>query len=145
MNAMIEAFVRHINHYYASLPYNLNWGVKTRLLRGFLSEHPLSIIDIGARGGGAGELAGLTEFIRYVGFDADEEECRRLTDAHPGKYADYRVYPYFIGGGGTVEFHLYSERGWSSTYEIDGEFQPRLPGAFSASGANGDTGSRATG
>jgi len=122
MNAMFDAFFRHINHYHASLPYNLNWGVKTRPLRDFLTRHPFSIFDIGARGGGAGELAGLTEFIRYVGFDADEEECRRLMDAPPGGYAEYRVYPYFIGRGGAVEFHLYSQRGMSSTYEIASEF-----------------------
>ncbi len=122
MNAMFEAFFTHINHYYACLPYNLNWGERTRSVRGFLSKYPLSVIDIGARGGGAGELAGLSKFMRYVGFDADQEECRRLMDNPPGDYAEYRVYPYFIGGSGTVDFHLYSDRGMSSTYEIDSEF-----------------------
>jgi FkbM family methyltransferase len=122
MNALFEAFFTRINHYYACLPYNLNWRVKTKLLRGFLSQYPLSVIDIGARGGGTGELSGLSRFIRYVGFDADQEECRRLMDDPPGGYAEYRVYPYFIGQGGTVEFHLYSDRGMSSTYEINSEF-----------------------
>jgi len=122
MNAIFEAFFTHINHYYACLPYNLNWGVNTRPLRGFLSKNHLTVIDIGARGGGTGELAGLSKYIHYVGFDADQEECRRLMDAPSNGYADYRVYPYFIGQAGAVDFHLYSDRGWSSIYEINSEF-----------------------
>jgi FkbM family methyltransferase len=40
----------------------------------------------------------------------------------PGGYAEYQVYPYFIGQNGTVDFHVYSDRGMSSTYEINSEF-----------------------
>ena len=122
MNAIFKAFFTRINHCSACLPYNLNWKVNTKPLRGFLSSHPLSVIDVGARGGGTGELAGLSRFMRYVGFDADQEECRRLMDAPRGGYAEYRVYPYFIGQSGTVDFHLYSDRSTSSTYEINSEF-----------------------
>src|SRR6266481_1228578 len=122
MKPIAEAFFKHINHYYACLPYNLNWRVNTRPLRSFLSQCPLSVIDIGARGGGMGELAGLSRFTRYVGFDADQEECQRLMSAPPIDYSEYRVYPYFIGQGGTVDFRFYSDRGMSSTYKISTEY-----------------------
>src|SRR2546426_7339485 len=69
-----------------------------------------------------GELAGLSRFVRYVGFDADQEECRRLMGDPPGDYAEYLVYPYFIGEHGTVPFHLYSDRAMSSTYHVSDEF-----------------------
>jgi FkbM family methyltransferase len=123
MKAIAEAFLKHINHYFACLPYNLNWRVNARPFRGFLSKCPLSVIDIGARSGAMGELAGLSRFVRYVGFDADQEECQRLISAPPVDYAEYRVYPYFIGQGGTVDFRFYSDRGMSSTYNISDEFK----------------------
>ena len=93
MNAIFKAFFTRVNHCSACLPYNLNWGVDTKPLRSFLLSHPVSVIDIGARGGGAGELEGLSRFVDHVGFDADEEECRRLMEAPPENYAGFRVYP----------------------------------------------------
>lgn len=122
MNAIFKAFFTRINHCSACLPYNLNWGTKTKPPRGFLLSHPLSVIDIGARGGGTGELEGLSRFVNYVGFDADEEECLRLMEAPPGNYAEYRVYPYFIGQAGMLDFRLYRNRIMSSVYEMSGEY-----------------------
>jgi len=122
MNAIFKAFFTRVNHCSACLPYNLNWGVDTKPLRSFLLSHPVSVIDIGARGGGAGELEGLSRFVDHVGFDADEEECRRLMEAPPENYAGFRVYPYFIGQPGIVDFHLYSNRIMSSMYLMNPEY-----------------------
>jgi FkbM family methyltransferase len=122
MNAIFEAFFTRVNHCSACLPYNLNWGVDPKLVRKFLLSHPLSVIDIGARGGGTGELEALSKFVNHVGFDADEEECRRLTEAPPGNYAQYRVYPYYIGQPGVVDFRLYSNRIMSSIYPMNTEY-----------------------
>lgn len=104
------------------LPYNLNWGIKTGRLANFLCNNPLFVIDIGARNGAPGELAGLSKFLSYVGFDADQQECHRLMSEPRGDYASFRVFPYFIGRRGTVNFHLYHDRGTSSSYEIGGQY-----------------------
>jgi FkbM family methyltransferase len=125
MSALWQALFTRINHSSACLPYNLNWKVNPKPLGGFLSSHPLVVFDAGARGGGMGELAGLSRFVTYVGFDADEVECKRLMDHPPDgykEYKEYRVYPYFLGEGGRVDFHLYSDPGMDSTYEINSEF-----------------------
>jgi FkbM family methyltransferase len=63
--------------------------------------------------------------MRYVGFEADEEECRRLMGDPPGIYSDFQVYPYFIGKPGIVTFHIYDlagHRGCSSSYEFNDEY-----------------------
>ncbi|MGD0568046.1 MAG: FkbM family methyltransferase [Candidatus Sulfotelmatobacter sp.] len=122
MSTLWQALFTRINHSTACLPYNLNWKVDAKPLRGFLSSHPLVVFDAGARGGGMGELAGLSRFVKYVGFDADEVECKRLMANPPDGYKEYRIYPYFLGEGGSVDFHLYSDPGMCSTYEINPEF-----------------------
>jgi FkbM family methyltransferase len=123
MKAIPEAFLKHVNHYFACLPYNLNWRVNARPFRSFLSKCPLSVIDVGARSGAMGELTSLTRYVRYVGFDADQEECRRLVRNRPSEYVAYDVLPYLIGRGGAMQFNLYSDRGMSSTYIISDEFK----------------------
>jgi FkbM family methyltransferase len=80
------------------------------------------VIDIGARGGGTAELDGLSKFVNHIGFDADEEECHRLTANPPSNYADFRVYPYYIGPPGPVDFHLYENRIMSSIYPMNPEY-----------------------
>jgi FkbM family methyltransferase len=122
MSPLLEALFTRINHSTACLPYNLNWKLNPKPFRSFLDAHPLSVFDVGARGGGMGELAGLSRFVKYAGFDADEAECKRLMANPPDGYKEYRIYPYFLGEGGSVDFHLYNDRGMCSTYEIDPEF-----------------------
>jgi FkbM family methyltransferase len=104
------------------LPYNLNWGVDTRSLSSFLGKSPISMIDVGARNGPPGEVAGLSKFLSYVAFDADQQECQRLMSEPHQDYASYRVFPYFIGRPGPVHFHLYNDRGTSSSYELATEY-----------------------
>jgi FkbM family methyltransferase len=121
-SAFIDAFLKRVSHHYATLPYNLNWGVDTAPIRAFLSENPLCVVDVGAHGGPMGELEGLSRFVSYAGFDADREECRRLQAAAPSGYAAFRIYPYFIGPAGTVDFHVYARAGLSSSYRISDEY-----------------------
>lgn len=138
LSFLFKAFLGHINHGNASLPYNLNWGVNKRRLRDFLSKYPLFVVDIGARGSPMKELADLSKFIRYAGFDADQEECNRLMSDPPRDYLEYRVHPYFIGQSGIVDLHLYEGGGWSSIYRVSHEFNrafgaPRLERTVSLS------------
>jgi FkbM family methyltransferase len=122
MSTLSRALFTRVNHCSACLPYNLSWGVDPKSVAGFLSSNPLTVIDIGARGGGTGELEGLSKFINHIGFDADAEECRRLMAAPPASYADFRVYPYYVGEPGKVDFHLYQNRIMSSAYRMNPEY-----------------------
>ena len=133
-NPLAKAFFARVNHCSACLPFNLNWGVDTKPIKSFLQAHPLSVIDIGARGGGTGELEGLTQFVSHIGFDADDEECRNLMQNPPKGYANFRVYPYYIGEPGTVDFHLYENRIMSSMYPMN----PEYTRAFGNPGVNLD-------
>ncbi len=122
MNSLFEAILGRMKGGSMPLPYNLNWGIKPKRLANFLRKNPLFVIDVGARNGVPSELAGLSEFLNYVGFDADQQECQRLMAERPGDNGSHRVFPYFIGREGTVDFHLYDDRGTSSSYEIAEEY-----------------------
>jgi FkbM family methyltransferase len=122
MGALFKAFFTRINHVSACLPYNLNWRRTPASVHAFLRANPLVVIDIGARGGGTGELEGLSEFVRHIGFDADDEECRRLLANPPPEFSEFRVYPYYIGPPGPVDFNLYSNRIMSSVYAMNSEY-----------------------
>jgi FkbM family methyltransferase len=123
MTTLSRAFLMHANHRFAGLPYNLNWGTKKTALASFLSKHHLSIMDVGARRAPIPELASLSTFIRYYGFDADKEECERLIAHPPSEFAEYRILPCLLDEERkTVAFHLYSLPGYSSVLEIDEEF-----------------------
>jgi len=122
MGTLLKAFFTRVNHCSACLPYNLNWRRTPKSVQAFLRANPLVVIDIGARGGGTGELEGLPKFVNHVGFDADAEECERLMRAPREEYAEFRVYPYYIGSPGTVDFNLYANRIMSSTYAMNTEY-----------------------
>lgn len=118
MDSLVETIFWRMKGRSVPLPYNLNWGVKTGPLADFLRKNPISMIDIGARNGPPSELTGLSKFLSYVGFEADPQECRRLMSEPHQNYASYQVFPHFVGHSGRVNFHLYDDRGTSSSYEV---------------------------
>lgn len=122
MDSLLGAILGRVKGHSKPLPYNLNWGVKTAPLHDFLCRNAISVVDVGARGGAPGELEGLSRYLRYVGFDADEEECNRLRTEARADYASYRVFPYFLGDGGSSKFHIYEDRGTSSTYQMSRQY-----------------------
>ena len=77
---------------YKTVPiYNLNWVRSKKLFRKLLGDSIITLVDVGARGGSAEQIAGSAEelmplenHINYIGFDADEEEVKRLNyNANP--------------------------------------------------------------
>lgn len=123
-----EALARYPSQYHAVLPYNLNWMLDGRSpAREILAGNPLTVMDIGARGGHMGELEGLREFIVYHGFDADSDECARLNAAPPAGFVEHRLYPYYVGATtGPVEFHIYRQPGESSRLKPDPSYRVRF-------------------
>lgn len=105
------------HHYQAILPYNLNWQIRLGSPeRSFLSQSPLMVCDVGARGTAPEELAPFFSCMEYCAFDADKDECDRLNQlSHP--YRKFRVFPYFIARDARkTAFNLCTRRGDSSCY-----------------------------
>jgi len=117
--------------YFAVPPYNLAWFRSFRFAEVFLAEHPISVIDIGARNGSCEELANLYPCIDMIGFDADEVECLKLNEKGNPDFRSYRVYPSFVGvTRGPQQFNLYKNRGNSSQLLPNPEFQKSFQSNF---------------
>jgi len=121
---LVRAFTASISHYDCVLPYNLNWrDARWAVAEPFLTAHPLSVIDIGSRGGSPPELDRLKKFICYHGFEADESEATKLESTIREDFAKCRVFPYFIGDhNGKQEFHLFQEAACSSSLRPNTDF-----------------------
>jgi len=115
---LFKGIFKHWNHYYAELPYNLNWQIKfSSQEKKFLKQHPLVVCDIGARGSAPNELIPFFPYMDYHCFDADKEECDRLKSIST-PYKGYHVFPYFIGKNSKdVAFNLYKNRRHSSIFK----------------------------
>ncbi len=126
---LLNAFLRHSNHYHAVLPYNLNWAIRPSPdLREWLARNPIQVADVGARGGIPGELATLEEFVDYTCFDADAEACAQLNAAEHRSHR-FRAFPYFIADReAPVTFHLYRQGGHSSVFPPGREFAAQFAG-----------------
>jgi FkbM family methyltransferase len=132
MNSFLKkALVAHRSPYTAVLPYNLNWMIEgsDQLARLRLKE-PITLVDVGARGGLPEELAPIRHMIQHIGFEADATECERLS-REPVDVASRELFPFFVGGQvGTTEFHLYENPGESSALRPD----PRRLRLFAGAG-----------
>jgi len=127
---LFESIFKYWYHYYAVLPYNLNWQrTLSRQERQFLAENPIVVCDVGARGAAPEELAPLFGDMLYYAFDADEEECNRLRQLdHP--FRERSLFPYFIGSDAPeTPFYLYKARGESSTFLPGKRFATVFAGA----------------
>jgi FkbM family methyltransferase len=98
----------------AELPFNWNWQRRWESLNHFLTDNRIVLVDIGARGGPPPEFESMQGYVRYVGFEPDPEECDRLSKAGLGEF-----FPLMVGGAdGAVRLNVYSDRGYSSVYEL---------------------------
>jgi FkbM family methyltransferase len=79
---------------------------------------PVTVVDVGCRWGPAAawlELPG----VRVIGFDPDEEECRRL-EQQTGNRAAARFVPIALGGhAGPARLHITTQPACSSLYPPD--------------------------
>ncbi|MCI5144663.1 MAG: FkbM family methyltransferase [Candidatus Electrothrix sp. AR3] len=116
---LLNSLFKFWNHYSAILPFNLNWQIKLGSHeKHFLSQNPLVVCDVGARGSASPELAPFYSHIYYHAFDADKKECDRLKSlSHP--YHKMDIFPYYIGreDNQRIVFNLYKGKGYSSSYK----------------------------
>lgn len=91
------------------------------------SMSPLTVIDIGARGGAGKEWQVYRDQHRVIGFDADEKECKRLNESA----SDYeRYYPVALSSmRGKRKFYVHARHTpTSSFFDSDASFLARFPG-----------------
>lgn len=113
---LIESFKNLPSHYYSVPAYNLNWMLSDfEPIAEFLSNHPIIVADVGARGGHLGEINNLKPYLSYYGFDADKEECKRIESEPHEDFHSYKILPYYVGKDeGVIDFHLFKDLGSSS-------------------------------
>lgn len=129
-SSLLNELFRKGSPYFAVLPYNLNWMLSSSdaLVRRGL-EPPIVLVDVGCRGGLPEELWPIRRMVKHVGFDADENECARLSSESHGLHSRH-IYPLFIGGSdGESEFHLYRSRGDSSALLPDPRYARLIGGS----------------
>lgn len=98
--------------------YNLNWIKPKKLFKEILGDSSITFVDVGARAGSAKELTPLESYINYIGFDADEEEVKRLASL-PSKYLSTQYISSFVSKQSEkVKFNLHYEGGLSSIYDF---------------------------
>lgn len=124
-----RALFRKGSPYFTGLPYNLNWMLSGRdplVSRGLSS--PIVLVDVGCRGGLPEELWPIKHTIQHVGFDADQQECARLS-SEPHELFSRSIHPLFVGGSdGQSEFHLFKAKGDSSAFSPDPRYAELIGG-----------------
>ncbi|MBT8340863.1 MAG: FkbM family methyltransferase [Desulfatitalea sp.] len=127
---LINAIFRYISPYQAILPYNLNWMARGRMATLITDAHlaPITVLDVGCRGGLPEELDPLRRIVHHIGFDADEKECERMNAQSHDLYRR-DIFPVFVGGqNGDADFHQFSSRGESSGLLPDPRFAALFAG-----------------
>lgn len=101
------------------LPYNWNWQRRWDEAQEFLRDHPIVLMDVGARGESASELASLHPYVRRIGFEPDVAECQRLAAAGAGTF-----FPMLVAGTpGPTTLHIYRGSEYSSVLPLSTRFQ----------------------
>lgn len=121
---LLNALFKFWNHYQAVLPYNLNWQIKLGSdEKHFLTQNPLVVCDVGARGSAPEELAPFYPHMVYHAFDADKEECDRL-NCLPHPYQKFCAFPYYVSRDmQRTVFNLYKKKAESSSYKPGKRFK----------------------
>ena len=99
--------------------------VHSKLLDVFLADSPLTIVDVGARGGLHPRWNGLARWVDGVGFEPEPEECARLNAAARSTgLRSLRFFPFALGREVTPEavFRVCESPGCSSLYAPNNAF-----------------------
>ncbi len=107
---------------YHTVPiYNLNWVRSKKLFRELLGDSIITLVDVGARAESVlsvGELTPLESHINYIGFDADDEEVKRLKSLPSKYFASQYVSAFVSNRKEIVKFKLYYDAQFSSIYDF---------------------------
>jgi FkbM family methyltransferase len=93
--------------------------------RGVFRKQKFAVVDVGARFGGADYWNAFGDQLDLIGFEPDEDECRRL-NALPGQRT-HRYFPVALyGDRGRRTFYVAKSSGSSGFYKRDMAFWSRL-------------------
>jgi FkbM family methyltransferase len=95
--------------------------LKIPFLRDLLNEHPFVVVDVGASGGMSGKWSSMEVPLRYVGFEPDEDEYKKLVaraDPTRETYLNMGI----AGEEGNVDFHVTRMQACSSLLAPNREF-----------------------
>jgi FkbM family methyltransferase len=119
----------------ALLPYNWNWQRRWTEVSGFLEQHPIVLMDIGARGEAPPELDSLRAHVRRIGFEPDPDECRRLNDQDRNAKNQGRFFPSLVAGQpGPQTLNLYHDLAYSSVLTLSDRYQRLWGGGMAIDG-----------
>jgi len=96
------------------------------LLRDHYAAHPLTLIDIGARGGLQPNWKPAQPHLRVIGFEPDSEEYARLASAHDPRKTLY-INTALHREPGDVTFNIGRDGGTSSLLEPNWDYLNRFP------------------
>jgi len=112
----ILKYLNGITIYHKVPLYNLNWLRKPSFYDKILSDLTLTVVDVGARNVSVEELAPLTKHIRYIGFDADENEVQRL-NSKKYNFKETKFIASYVGKkNAVVNFGIHFDAGNSSIF-----------------------------
>lgn len=83
-------------------------------------SYPLTVCDVGARGGVKDDLAAIASGVDYVLFEPDDAAAEELRHQDPAPYRSQTALNLALGrDAGEIDINLYRARGCSSAYEAD--------------------------
>jgi FkbM family methyltransferase len=101
------------------MPYNWNWQRRWTEVADFLRANQVILMDVGARGDAPPERQSMEEFVLRVGFEADEDECRRLNERQAGRF-----FPNLVAGEvGPLTLNIFRDPAQSSVLTITERFR----------------------
>lgn len=123
--------LRSLTVYFSMPSYNLQWLRDYDFASKYLSQSPITVVDIGSRDGSCDELQSLMKYANYIGFDADQDSVEHDQVAQNHGWKSKKIITKFIGPStGPTTFNLYVRKSESSFLEPNKEYQlnfsPRL-------------------
>jgi len=116
--AHVFKYLTGVTIYHKIPVYNLNWLTKSSFYDKILSESTITLLDVGARNVSVEELMPLQKYIRYIGFDADSEEVKRL-NSQKNQFKTSQFIASFVGKKNeVVKFGLHYNAGESSVFSF---------------------------
>ena len=111
-------YLTKLNIYQCIPIYNLNWIKRKSFYNKILENRIITLVDVGARAGSAEELIPLENHINYIGFDADDQEVKRLNSVKNNYKSSKFINSFVSKTNEEVHFNLHKEPGNSSVYDF---------------------------
>lgn len=95
-----------------------------RMLQKYLSNQPVLIVDVGARGGLDARWSKFFSLIQVVGFEPDRLECKRLNESAQALPYKAKFFAHVLGreNASAVKFYVCRNPNYSSIYEPNLQF-----------------------